>query len=79
MTAIVTKVPKFRKNQTVRFVGGTGKIRNCMLGSGSWNYLVEMEMGPKPEIGRVGHETKIWLFETDLASEDNVTYGLAIA
>lgn len=39
-----------------------------------------MEMGPEPEMGRVGHETKIWLFEADLAVlEDNSSYGLATA
>lgn len=62
--------PMFHKGQTIRFVGGTGIIRDYQLQSGTWNYLVEMEMEPESEVGRVGYETMIWLSEVDIASSN---------
>jgi hypothetical protein len=59
----VTK-PMFHKGQTIRFVGGTGIIRDYQLQSRTWNYLVEME--PELEVGRIGYETMIWLSEVDI-------------
>jgi hypothetical protein len=59
--------PMFHKGQTVRFVGGTGIIRDSQLQSEAWNYLVEMEMEPELEVGRIGYETMIWLSEVDIA------------
>jgi hypothetical protein len=39
-----------------------------------------MEMEPEPEIGRVGYETTISLFWTDLISlKDDLSYALTIA
>lgn len=60
--------PMFHQGQTVHFVGGTGIIRDSQLQSEAWNYLVEMEMEPELEVGRIGYETMIWLSEVDIAS-----------
>jgi len=49
----------------VCFVGGVGKIRSCRPESGTWTYVVEMELGPEPDMGRVGSETMI-LLEADI-------------
>jgi len=65
MTAVMT-MPKFSPDQFVRFIGGQGKVREFHADSGNWTYLVEMEMGEEPEIGRIGFETMILLPETDL-------------
>lgn len=59
-------IPRFYRDQIVRFVGGQGTIRSYHPESGSWKYLVEMEMGTEPDIGRIGHETTIVLLESDL-------------
>lgn len=61
-----TTVPRFDKNQTVRFVGGEGQIREYHSDAGTWTYIVEMPLGPEPAIGRVGYETTIMLLEPDL-------------
>ncbi len=58
--------PKFCKGQKVEFLGGLGTIIQCNSSSGHWLYLVEMEMGSEPEMGRIGYETTILLFETDI-------------
>jgi len=31
--------------------------------SGTWTYVVEMELGPEPDMGRVGSETMILLLK----------------
>jgi hypothetical protein len=59
--------PQFQDSQKVNFVGGTGVVKDYKSDSGSWTYLVEMEMGPLPDMGRIGYETTIWLFESDLS------------
>lgn len=59
-------VPRFKTNQMVHFVGGIGIIKNYRPDSGTWTYAVEMEMGPEPEMGRVGFETTILLNEADI-------------
>lgn len=59
-------LPKFRKQQTVFFNGGVGIIKNYCLDAGSWSYAVQMEMGPEPEMGRIGYETTILLNETEI-------------
>lgn len=64
--ATTLTTPRFRQGQIACFIGGKGIIRNCQPDSGSWSYLVEMEMGPEPKTGRIGHETTVRLFETDL-------------
>ncbi|BAZ20606.1 hypothetical protein NIES4073_14820 [Kalymmatonema gypsitolerans NIES-4073] len=66
MLEMKTKQPMFSKNQHVSFIGGMGKILNCQIDSGMWAYAVEMEMGPPPESGRVGPETTILLYETEI-------------
>lgn len=58
--------PRFRRGQIAYFIGGKGVIKNYQPESGSWAYVIEMEMGPEPEIGRIGSETTVCLFETDL-------------
>ncbi len=58
--------PRFRTNQMVHFVGGVGTIKNYRPDSTTWTYAVEMEMGPEPEMGRVGLETTIFLHEADI-------------
>jgi hypothetical protein len=68
MSASVLPVPKLCKGQIVSFMGGEGIIKNCRFESGSWEYLVEMPMGPEPEMGRVGYETMILLSEVDISS-----------
>jgi hypothetical protein len=62
----VRSQPKFRANQMVYFLGGTGKIKNYQAEYKTWSYAVEMEMGPEPEMGRVGFETTIILHEDDI-------------
>lgn len=65
-TAIAMTPPMFSKNQMVCFVGGVGTIRSCRPESGTWTYVVEMELGPEPDMGRVGSETMILLLEADI-------------
>ena len=65
-TAKVMTTPRFNKGQKVCFVGGVGTIKNCRPDSGMWTYNVEMELGPEPEMGRVGSETTILLDEADI-------------
>jgi hypothetical protein len=58
--------PRFGPNQMVQFLGGCGTIKEYHSDSGSWAYIVEMEMGPEPAIGRIGLETTVLLYETDI-------------
>jgi hypothetical protein len=66
MSLSVLTVPQFRKGQAVRFTGGVGTIKNYQSESGTWMYLLQMELGPEPDFGRVGAETMLWLPEVDL-------------
>lgn len=66
MSAVLTS-PWLCQGQTVGFIGGAGVIKNYKVESGIWLYLVEMELGPEPEVGRVGCETMVWLPEADLS------------
>ncbi|MEH1925449.1 hypothetical protein [Nostoc sp.] len=66
ITVIDLARPKFCKGQKVEFIGGLGTIIQCHPNSGYWSDLVEMEMGSEPDIGRIGYETTILLFETDI-------------
>lgn len=68
MSASVVTKPKFYNGQIVNFMGGEGFINNYRFESGNWEYLVQMPMGPEPEMGRVGYETMIWLSEVDIYS-----------
>lgn len=65
-TTDVMMNPRFGKDQRVCFVGGVGTIRSCRSESGTWTYAVEMELGPEPDMGRVGSETTIILHEADI-------------
>lgn len=58
--------PRFSKEQLVCFIGGIGTIKNYQLDSRSWTYAVEMELGPEPDMGRIGSETTILLNEVDI-------------
>ena len=60
------KNPQFPCHQTVRFLGGTGKIKSIQQQAICWTYHVEMSMGVKPDFGRVGAETTIVLEEQEL-------------
>lgn len=68
MIAISMKVPTFRPNQQVSFVGGEGIVRDFKSKSGIWIYLVEMELGVEPDFGRVGAETMVIFDEADLSA-----------
>ena len=70
MAATLTTVPQFRRGQTVRFLGGRGLIRSHRSENGNWFYLVDMEMGPEPAMGRIGYETTIVLSQADLTLQD---------
>ena len=74
MSASVLPVPKFCKGQIVSFMGGEGVINNYRFESGICEYLVQMPMGPEPEMGRVGYETMIWLCEVEISSKVNKFY-----
>ncbi len=65
-TVVDLKRPKFCKGQKVEFIGGLGTIIQYFHNSEYWPYLVEMEMGSEPEMGRISCETTILLFETDI-------------
>lgn len=58
--------PKFAPNQTVRFIGGMGKIKSIQQQDSRWVYNIEMSLGVKPDFGRVGAETTVVLAEQDL-------------
>lgn len=72
MAATVTTMTQFRKGQKVSFIGGSGTVKNYLSEFSNWFYLVEMEMGPEPEMGRIGYETTILLSQTDLSLQDNI-------
>jgi hypothetical protein len=50
----------------VQFVGGLGIIRSYKPEAQSWSYLVEMELGPEPDFGRIGAEAMVIITEADL-------------
>jgi hypothetical protein len=58
--------PKFDREQTVSFLGGTGTIKSRHQEANMWTYTVEMSMGLEPDFGRVGAETTIVLDEIDI-------------
>lgn len=66
MSTSITNAPKFRKDQAVEFMGGTGKIKHYYFELGEWIYLVEMKLGSKPDFGRIGYETTVILPEIDM-------------
>ncbi len=66
----VMTMPKFSPAQSVRFIGGKGTVKEFRAEAGDWSYLIEMELGEEPEMGRIGYETMILLSETDLNAID---------
>jgi hypothetical protein len=62
----LVSAPKFHKDQQVAFIGGSGKIENCFLDSGTWVYTVKMELSTESEMGRIGYETTILLHQTEI-------------
>jgi hypothetical protein len=69
-TQALQTIPQFCRGQRVAFVGGAGTVRNHRLEAGSWTYLIEMEMGPEPEVGRIGSETTVMLPENDITTNN---------
>lgn len=65
-SSISMTIPRFHKHQMVRFIGGVGTIKSRRSSAGAWLYTVEMVQGPEPEMGRIGSETMILLYEADL-------------
>lgn len=59
-------VPNWQKEQLVSFIGGAGVVRNYRRSGNAWEYLIEMEMGEMPVMGRIGYETMLWLAESEL-------------
>lgn len=70
MTTVAT-LPKFKKEQQVSFIGGLGIIKGYLAEANTWTYLIEMEMGLEPEMGRIGSETTVLLPEIDICSSEN--------
>lgn len=64
-------VPRFRKGQTVSFIGGSGTIKSYYPEAGNWFYRVEMQMEPEPMMGRIGAETTILLSQSDLIVQED--------
>ncbi len=60
------KNPQFDCHQTVRFFGGTGKIKSIQKQAICWTYHVEMSRGVEPDFGRIGAETTIVLEEQEI-------------
>ncbi|GET40803.1 hypothetical protein [Microseira wollei] len=63
--------PKYDKNQIGSFIGGVGTIKNYKPDANTWNYAIEMEMGPEPYFGRLGNETTVLLDEADITGALN--------
>jgi hypothetical protein len=67
MSMNILSKPKFYHHQTVRFIGGVGKIKSMERQDSRWTYAIEMSMGEQPDFGRVGEETTIVLEEQDIS------------
>ena len=66
MNIYLSNLPRYTKNQMVSFIGGMGRIINYHLEVNSWQYAVQMELGPEPDFGRIGYETTILLNESEI-------------
>lgn len=71
MTATTLTTPRFREGQIVGFTGGSGTVIGRRPEAGSWLYLVEMELGPEPKMGRIGYETTIVLNQSELLLQES--------
>ncbi|MBW4491454.1 MAG: hypothetical protein KME12_27220 [Trichocoleus desertorum ATA4-8-CV12] len=58
--------PRFHLHQGVCFLGGCGTIKCCQPYAQTWIYAIEMELGPEPEMGRIGAEATILLNESEI-------------
>ncbi|MFM2303768.1 MAG: hypothetical protein RLZZ135_1178 [Cyanobacteriota bacterium] len=58
--------PNFHCAQRVQFLGGAGIVRSYKPEADSWSYLIEMELDPEPEFGRIGAEAMVIITEADL-------------
>ncbi len=47
-------------------MGGCGTIKCCQPYAQTWIYAIEMELGPEPEMGRIGAEATILLNESEI-------------
>ncbi|MEM9510243.1 MAG: hypothetical protein AAGA16_21590 [Cyanobacteria bacterium P01_E01_bin.35] len=63
--------PKFREEQQVQFVGGSGTISYKQSDGGQWLYGVEMPLGAEPDMGRIGYETIVLIPESELSVWQN--------
>lgn len=75
MAATIATVPRYCRGQRVNFIGGSGTIKGYRPEACNWFYLVEMEMGPEPEMGRIGDETTIMLNQFDLMLQENTHFS----
>ncbi|RCJ26028.1 hypothetical protein A6770_27060 [Nostoc minutum NIES-26] len=71
MLTIAATLPRFKKEQQVSFVGGLGIIKGCLPEADTWTYLIEMETGLEPKMGRIGSETRVLLPENDICLSEN--------
>lgn len=78
MTVSLLTVLQFHPGQAVRFIGGTGTIESYRPESGTWMYLIEMELGAEPEFGRVGAETMLWLPQSGLLPLEEAAGKVAV-
>lgn len=65
-SSLLTRESQFSSEQQVYFIGGTGTVKYCYFDLGKWIYAIEMPLGPKPEMGRIGSETQIFLEEIEI-------------
>ena len=63
---VISTSPKFNLQQQVSFLGGQGKILFYQPDGQHWLYGVEMPLGTKPEMGRIGAETIVLISEREL-------------
>ena len=66
MSSNFMMIPRFSRDEIVRFAGVVGRIKSYQPNLNTWTYTVEMEMGPEPDFGRVGSETTLLLEEADI-------------
>lgn len=70
LSLLTRKECQFRYNQKVYFIGGIGTVKDYCFDSGKWLYTIEMPLGIKLEMGRIGAETKIVLEEMEVQAID---------
>jgi hypothetical protein len=63
---ITKSSPRYSPNQVVYFRGGVGKILCSQPDSDTWTYEIELEIEEAPQKSRLGSETTILLYETEI-------------